>query len=127
NISYNWSVNTAAITGASFLQLGVFLNPGSYYVQDYSTPRQVALNGTQLASGQVISGSITENLATLGVNDPNAATENFFRLGLIVNGDGTGNGAYFNSISISPVPEPATLALAGLGGVSMLFLRRRKA
>jgi hypothetical protein len=25
-----------------------------------------------------------------------------------------------------PVPEPATLALAGLGGLSMLFLRRRK-
>jgi hypothetical protein len=26
-----------------------------------------------------------------------------------------------------PVPEPTTLALAGLGGISMLFLRRRKA
>ncbi len=25
-----------------------------------------------------------------------------------------------------PVPEPTTLALAGLGGLSMLFLRRRK-
>jgi len=25
-----------------------------------------------------------------------------------------------------PVPEPTTLALAGLGGISMLFLRRRK-
>jgi len=28
--------------------------------------------------------------------------------------------------SLTPVPEPATLALAGLGGISMLFLRRRK-
>ena len=28
---------------------------------------------------------------------------------------------------ILPVPEPTTLALAGLGGLSMLFLRRRKA
>jgi len=28
---------------------------------------------------------------------------------------------------IAPVPEPTTLALAGLGGLSMLFLRRRKA
>jgi hypothetical protein len=29
-------------------------------------------------------------------------------------------------LSAIPVPEPATLALAGLGGLSMLFLRRRK-
>jgi len=32
-----------------------------------------------------------------------------------------------NQFAIAPVPEPATLALAGLGGLSMLFLRRRKA
>ena len=28
---------------------------------------------------------------------------------------------------VAPIPEPTTLALAGLGGLSMLFLRRRKA
>jgi len=32
----------------------------------------------------------------------------------------------FVLFSATPVPEPATLALAGLGGLSMLFLRRRK-
>jgi len=31
------------------------------------------------------------------------------------------------NLLLAPVPEPATLALAGLGGLSMLFLRRRKA
>jgi hypothetical protein len=30
-------------------------------------------------------------------------------------------------VTVTSVPEPATLALAGLGGLSMLFLRRRKA
>lgn len=30
------------------------------------------------------------------------------------------------ALTLLPVPEPTTLALAGLGGVSMLFLRRRK-
>jgi hypothetical protein len=33
----------------------------------------------------------------------------------------------FGVAPVTPVPEPATLALAGLGGLSMLFLRRRKA
>jgi hypothetical protein len=32
-----------------------------------------------------------------------------------------------NQFGVAPVPEPTTLALAGLGGLSMLFLRRRKA
>jgi hypothetical protein len=32
-----------------------------------------------------------------------------------------------NGFGVAPVPEPTTLALAGLGGLSMLFLRRRKA
>jgi len=31
------------------------------------------------------------------------------------------------NLLLAPVPEPTTLALAGLGGLSMLFLRRRKA
>jgi len=37
------------------------------------------------------------------------------------------NGAGMNQFGVAPVPEPTTLALAGLGGLSMLFLRRRKA
>jgi hypothetical protein len=131
NLSYNWSVNTANITGASFLQLGFFLNGGSgYYQQSYGSPNQVQLSGAQLASGQVISGSVSVNLLTAYPTiDAAAATETFWRLGIIANGDGTGNGGFFNDISISPVsvPEPTTLALAGLGGLSMLFLRRRKA
>ncbi|HEX3626374.1 MAG TPA: PEP-CTERM sorting domain-containing protein [Verrucomicrobiae bacterium] len=32
-----------------------------------------------------------------------------------------------SKFGVAPVPEPTTLALAGLGGLSMLFLRRRKA
>lgn len=32
-----------------------------------------------------------------------------------------------NQFAVVAVPEPTTLALAGLGGLSMLFLRRRKA
>jgi len=41
-----------------------------------------------------------------------------------------GSGVPLNSTTLFqaiPTPEPTTLALAGLGGISMLFLRRRKA
>lgn len=131
DVSYNYYINTATFTGATFLQLGIFVNTGSgYYSQDYSTPNQVSFNGTQLASGQVFTGTVTENLGTMGVNDPNAATETYFRLGLIENtGSGTtGVGVYYTDISVTPVPEPATLSLCGFGLASgLMFLRRRKA
>jgi hypothetical protein len=36
------------------------------------------------------------------------------------------NQQYLYAISIVPVPEPTTLALAGLGGLSVLMFRRKK-
>jgi hypothetical protein len=131
DISYNYYINTATFSGATFLQLGIFVNTGSgYYKQDYSTPNQLSFNGSQLSSGQVFTGTVTENLATMGVSD--TAPETYFRLGLIENtGSGTtGVGVYYTDISVTPapVPEPATLSLCGLGFASgLIFLRRRKA
>lgn len=129
DVSYNYYINTATFSGATFLQLGIFVNTGSgYYKQDYSTPNQVSFNGSQLSSGQVFTGTVTENLATMGVSD--TSPETYYRLGLIENtGSGTtGVGVYYTDISVTPVPEPATLSLCGLGLASgLMFLRRRKA
>jgi hypothetical protein len=40
--------------------------------------------------------------------------------------DNTANNQYFNNLSITSVPEPTTLALAGLGGLAMLVAARRR-
>jgi hypothetical protein len=139
DFSYTWSDNTAEAgwqTGnaggpATFLQLGVFVNTGlGYYSQDYggNDANEPQLSGAQMASDSVITGTVTLPFTVFTTTDANAATETYWRLGLIVNGNGTGD-AEFSNISITPVatPEPASLTIAGLGGLSMLFLRRRKA
>jgi hypothetical protein len=130
DISYNYYINTANFVGATYLQVGTFVNSGSgYYQQDYGSPNELQLNGTQLASGGVFQGSVTINLAAVGYAIP--AADTFFRLGLIENGNGTGVSVDFTDISVSPVvavPEPASFGLCGLvlaGGTALL--RRRKA
>jgi hypothetical protein len=132
NVSYTYYLNTANVVGATFLQLGVFVNTGKgYYEQDYSTPNQVSFSGAQLTSGQIFTGTVTENLGTLtgGAADPNAAIETYWRLGLIENtSTGATGGVYYTDISVTPVPEPGTLSLCGMGLVAgAAFLRRRKA
>jgi hypothetical protein len=127
DISYNYYINTATFSGATFLQFGTFVNTGSgYYAQDYGSPNEVSLSGAQIASGQIFQGTVTINLAAVGYAMPPADT--FFRLGLIENADSTstGVGVYVTDISVSPIPEPSTLALAGLGAIGGLVLFRRR-
>jgi hypothetical protein len=127
DLSYDYYINTAAISGATFLQLGSFVNTGNgYYAQDFTSPYEVQLSGTQLASGQVFQGQVTVNMAAVGFDM--SPTNTFYRLGLIENGNGTGTGVYYSDISVAPVPEPASLALFGLGlAAGAAFLRRRQA
>ena len=127
-ISYDWYIDTSVNPGAgwgTFLQLGTFVNTGSgYYAQDFPATKDVELNQAQLTSGQVFSGAVTETFAAKGFDIP--AGETFFRLGLISNGDGTDAVVHFDNIRISPViPEPASLAMAGLAAIGMLSVRRR--
>jgi hypothetical protein len=106
--------------GSSFQVNGVSVGSGSTIEM-----LALAVNTSAIVSGSLVVGDITqmgwsnpfnESVGT-SQGDPNAnGTEN-----------GTGGMNQFGVTTINAVPEPTTLALAGLGGLSMLFLRRRKA
>ena len=131
-ISYDWYVDTAGFSGANFLQLGTYLNAGQGsfpYTQDFpDSGKDVELDGVALASGQVFSGTVTETLTAKGydLSSPDFHNAPGQRFGLIANGDGTNVKIYFDNITITGVPEPATLALLGLVVPSLLLARRRR-
>lgn len=130
-ISYDWYVDTSLSPGnyGTFLQIGTYINAGSgAYTQDFpSTGKDVELNGTQLASGQVFSGTVSETLTQkYGALDPGFLGQSFMRLGLIINGDGSAATVYFDNISITPIPEPASLSLLGLAAPALWLMRRRR-
>lgn len=125
-ISYDYYIDTSATAGSNgtFLQLGTFVNTGNGYYAQYADNNELSLDGTQLASGQVFSGTVSQTFAAKGYDLPAAQT--FFRLGLIVNSNGTNAPVvYYDNIRIAPVPEPTTLA--ALGAAGGLLLRRRRA
>ena len=129
-LSYDWYVNTAPGNYGTFLQVGTYINGGQGtfpYVQDFpATGKDVDLTGVQLASGQVFSGTVTETFtAKYGALHADFLNGPSQRLGFIVNGDGTNATVYFDNVSIRRVPEPAAIALLGLGASAMLMMRRR--
>ncbi len=128
-VSYDYYVDTSLSPGnyGTFLQIGTYYNEGSgAYAQDFGAVKEVELDGTQLASGSVFSGSAQFTLAPKGIDIPTGET--FFRFGLIMNGDGTQAKVYFDNIKIQITPEPASLALVGLGvfGMAGGVIRRRR-
>jgi hypothetical protein len=118
-------------------QLGGYSSAGSY--DYYVVVGWSANEGTswttvanELSNGTLVSGGWFGETAVLynyaggnGNNAPNVFSPASFT-GLT--GSGSGAGQSNPELTLLPiaVPEPTTIALAGLGGLSMLFLRRRK-
>jgi len=107
-VAYNggnpFEIDNGASTGASGSTIEMILIAFNSAAGSYSTASDIGW-----------SGLINEQIGTTS-GDPNA-TEQETAAGLTP----------FGADAVTATPEPTTLALAGLGGLSMLFLRRRKA
>jgi hypothetical protein len=125
-ISYDYHIDTSTWGAAAgtFLQVGTYVNTGNgYYAQFFGT-QELELNSVQLTSGQVFSGTISQTFTQKGYDLP--PDQNFFRLGLIVNGDGAAQSVYFDNVSVGPVPEPASLTLLALALPAFTMRPRRR-
>ena len=70
----------------------------------------------------------TEAATLISAQASNGGGFSYFQFGVIYNSNYTPTGTPFtvDNFEVTPAPEPATLALAGLGGASLLLMRHRR-
>ncbi len=101
-------VNYAALAAGINLSLTV-TGPANSSTEGYSLSISPFAGGPALYTGSGTFDSSAYNTSSFTFADNNTA-----------------NNQYFNNLSISSVPEPTTLALAGLGGLATLVAARRR-
>jgi len=119
---------TAIITGTKGGGIAQY-NGGDAFEISASTSGTPASDGGNIEMVMIAwnasAGANYQNASDVGWSDP--FTEEFGTSDGDLDVGGLESGGGLNQFGVAPVPEPTTLALAGLGGLSMLFLRRRKA
>jgi hypothetical protein len=90
----------------------------------WSTIAEELQDGTLLGLGDLGQTAVAYNYAGGGSGGLSAV--NVFSSSAFTGLPGSGGLPSTAALVFSSIPEPTTLALAGLGGLSMLFLRRRK-
>ena len=123
----NWQLvsayaqNSTAASGA-----GRFLNPGNATIPGFAAGTSVnfIIRGWQSTSGGSDWAAAKSGLAYIGNSALGTALLGGGAIPLpIAFGVGAGQVGGFNLV---PVPEPSSMALAGLGAASLLLFRRRK-
>jgi hypothetical protein len=126
----NTQVNWAAGTTDNIVLVGWSANLGTTWVGVSNILAQLALGNTAPLFAADTSGSQAFfGVSTLGYINPTASTP-----GAAIVGNQGGipgaNGLAIYSLNtplyLLPVPEPASMALAGLGGLSLLLFRRQR-
>ena len=105
-IAYDYYIDTSAGNQGTFLQLGTYVNGNAsgLYQQNFpGTNKELELNGTQLASGQVFQGTVSQTFAQKGFSNPPGNPQ--WALGLIINGDGTNVTVHYDDVRVAPSPN----------------------
>lgn len=137
-IKINFNVGSFADAASNLRDMGITvgLYQASSFTGAYGTDidgaagvnliDSVSLDTGYLSVNQVVSESATLSLASANSTDPlYLRFSNYSPDGSTPN-TGTAPWAAIDNVTLAAVPEPSTLALAGLGGVALLFLRNRK-
>ncbi|HXI72582.1 MAG TPA: PEP-CTERM sorting domain-containing protein [Verrucomicrobiae bacterium] len=119
NAGWNFSSTSVQSVATPFgttpSTLGYFQSPQNFFLNPYTAGTTVYFEVIAYQTG-----STYANSQNRGHSDSFSA--------VLTTGLSTPGFVAFNPFTVTPVPEPATLALAGLGGLaSLVMLRRKKA
>jgi hypothetical protein len=119
--SINGGSNIVVAASGGTFQVGsaaTIGNSGTITPSGTTVNTEYVLYGGATIAGQPVFGILALNPSVTGAAAPGTPAN--------MNSIWPGSGSQAFNLYLQPVPEPTTLALAGLGGLSMLFLRRRK-
>jgi hypothetical protein len=137
---YGNGIGGVSLTAGQTYDMVLTYNASTYTFNQYingtwTSSLQEAFSSTSLAGTQIlgIGGCPGEPWSPWGDASADATTEDFLVYNGELNGsqvsalDGAGAGASIGTIDAIVVPEPGTIAMSALGGIGLLFLRRRHA